>query len=381
MEEFYDLCLYIVDCYVQPNLIDFYKESFHTSLNETILLFLEYYILPHLNIDNDTILDVIEFSTQFYFDSIFIQRHNSHYCPTQDIESIIKHISSKPQPIQRTMEWYMFRHNMITASSASKAFGTTANINELICSKCSELDMNKYKLSLNTDGAMHWGVKYEPVSVEYYEYIHQTKISEYGCITHDTIPYLAASPDGINTIPDHHLYGRMLEIKNPYTREITGIPKDDYWVQCQLQMEVCQLDYCDFLETKFIEYESEESFNADGTFLKSEDDKFKGIIMYFANQETFLYEYLPFQSTYEDYVKWEEEMMEKHTNDMWIKTIYWKLEKVSCVLIQRNKEWLHVALTHLESIWNIIQVEKENGKWIERLPKKRINLQKEGSQL
>ena len=26
MEEFYDLCLYIIDCYVQTNLIDYYKE-------------------------------------------------------------------------------------------------------------------------------------------------------------------------------------------------------------------------------------------------------------------------------------------------------------------------------------------------------------------
>jgi len=45
-------------------------------------------------------------------------------------------------------------------------------------------------------------------------------------------------------------------------------------------------------------------------------------------------------------------------------------------LIERNKEWLQVALSHLESIWNIIQEEKENGKWIDRLPKKRIYLQK-----
>jgi putative phage-type endonuclease len=376
MEEFYDLCLYIIDCYVQANLIDYYKEQFHVSLSDNILLFLEYYILPHINIDDNIIFDVVEFSIQFYFESIFLQRHNCEYNQTQLIQPIIDHISSKPQPIQRTTEWYEFRHNMITASSAAKAFGTQSNINELICSKCCELDMNRYKPSMNTDGAMHWGVKYEPISVEYYEYVNKTKVSEYGCITHDIVPYLAASPDGINTIPDHLLYGRLLEIKNPYTREITGIPKDDYWVQCQLQMEVCGLDYCDFLETKFIEYESEEEFNEDGTFLKTEDDKFKGIIMYFVNKETYLYEYLPFQSSYEQYVKWEEEMMDKHTNDMWVKTIYWKLEKISCVLIERNKDWLKVALEHLDMIWNIIIEEKDNGKWVDRLPKKRPNLQK-----
>jgi putative phage-type endonuclease len=373
MEEFYDLCLYIIDCYVQDNLLDYYKEQFHSSLSDNILLFIEYYILPHFTIDDDILLDVVDFSISFYFESICIPRDHSTFELTQSITPIIEHILSKPQPIQRSEEWYRFRHYMITASSASKAFGSSSNINELICSKCGELDMNKYKPSFNTDGPMHWGVKYEPVSVEYYQYIHQTKISEFGCITHDTIPYLAASPDGINTEPDHVLYGRMLEIKNPYTRQITGIPKDEYWIQCQLQMEVCGLDYCDFLETKFVEYESEESFYEDGTFLKTHDDKFKGIIMYFVNHEQFLYEYLPFQSTQEQYLKWEEEMMEKHTNDMWIKTIYWKLDTISCVLIQRNKEWLNVALKQLDDVWNIIQEEKNNGKWIDRLPKKRIS--------
>ena len=46
-------------------------------------------------------------------------------------------------------------------------------------------------------------------------------------------------------------YGRLVEIKNIVNREITGIPKKEYWVQMQLQMEVTDLDECDFLETRF----------------------------------------------------------------------------------------------------------------------------------
>jgi hypothetical protein len=42
---------------------------------------------------------------------------------------------------------------------------------------------------------------------------------------------------------------------------------------------------------------------------------------------------------------------------------------------------LKVALEHLQGIWTIITEEKHNGKWIERLPKKRINLQKADNQL
>ena len=45
----------------------------------------------------------------------------------------------------------------------------------------------------------------------------------------------------------------MLEIKNIVNREINGIPKKEYWIQMQLQMEVCDLGECDFLETRFKE--------------------------------------------------------------------------------------------------------------------------------
>ena len=49
-------------------------------------------------------------------------------------------------------------------------------------------------------------------------------------------------------------YGYLLEIKNPVSRKLTGIPKLDYWVQMQQQMYVTKLPYCDFLETiiKFV---------------------------------------------------------------------------------------------------------------------------------
>ena len=44
--------------------------------------------------------------------------------------------------------------------------------------------------------------------------------------------------------------------KNPTTRKLSGTPKKEYWIQMQLQMEVWDLDECDFLETVFKEYET-----------------------------------------------------------------------------------------------------------------------------
>ena len=80
----------------------------------------------------------------------------------------------------------------------------------------------------------------------YYEKVYNTRLYEMGCMKHPTLAFLGASPDGINCLENHPLYGRMLEIKNPVSREITGVPKDEYWVQMQLQMEVANLDRCDF---------------------------------------------------------------------------------------------------------------------------------------
>ena len=113
---------------------------------------------------------------------------------------------------------------------------------------------------------MHHGNKYEDVSIMLYESLYKTKVKDYGCIQHDIYEFLGASPDGIVVDSNSSRYGRMLEIKNPTTREITGIPKEDYWIQMQLQMETCNLNECDFLETGFKEYNSQEDFMEDGTF-------------------------------------------------------------------------------------------------------------------
>ena len=49
----------------------------------------------------------------------------------------------------------------------------------------------------------------------------------------------------------------------------------------QLQMEVWDFNYVDFLETSFKEYENEEEFLNDGTFKKTKEGKLKGIILQF----------------------------------------------------------------------------------------------------
>ena len=237
--------------------------------------------------------------------------------------------------------------------------------------------MNDDKFSMvNVNSTFHWGQKYEPLSVQIYEHIYNTKIEDFGCIQHNTYKFLGASPDGINVDKNSNLYGRMLEIKNIVNREITGIPKKEYWIQTQLQMEVCDLDECDFLETKFTEYQNFSEFCNDGKE-KTLKDEFKGIIMYFSTKEGRpFYLYKPLQITdYTEIDNWEEQMIEKYESEqhnmLWIKNHYWKLEKLSCVLILRNRKWFQDNIAQLEKVWNIILKERETG-YEHRAPVKRV---------
>jgi hypothetical protein len=217
---------------------------------------------------------------------------------------------------------------------------------------------------------MHHGNKYEEVSIMYYEKKYNTKVKDYGCIKHDTYDFLGASPDGINVDNTSDRYGRMLEIKNPTTRELTGIPKEDYWIQMQLQMEVCNLNECDFLETVFKEYESREDFIQDGTFTYSNNDELKGVIMYFMKDGKPHYEYMPLYLSENEFETWEDDIMNKNSNLQWVTNLYWRLEDYSCILVLRNKLWFQYAIPKIENVWDIIKKERVSG-YEHRLPKKK----------
>lgn len=303
------------------------------------------------------------------------------------IEKKIQMLRDIPQPEQRTSEWYKFRWNLITASNAWKAFESQPAINQLIYEKCQPLkvinDEEEDIKMVNTNTPLHWGQKYEPLTVMMYERDFQTKVEDFGCIQHPKYKFIGASPDGIIVNKESERYGRMLEIKNVVSRDINGIPKKEYWIQMQLQMEVCDLDECDFLETKFTEYPDEQAFmndtlkenlvndNAgngpDQNLTISLDNKTKGIILYFHTKEGKpFYKYKPLDIIKETEIKiWEETELEKYEsapyNYTFLKFIYWKLEKLSCVLVLRNKEWFKNNIGQLEKVWKIIEEERVSG--------------------
>jgi len=363
---------------ITDNILKYSNPSFYEKLVDTIFeIFFEEWLTYGLVTDDDAdeIHDIMCCMTEDFFD-IFENEYpkRSDICTTNTISQLchndilnfteqIEKIRNYYQPKQRTLEWYEYRHNLITASSAHKILGSTALTNSFIYEKCKPFAL--HSMNYFTKNARQWGNIYEPLTIKIYEDRFHTKVEDFGCIQHQTHSFLGASPDGINVEPNSERYGRMIEVKNIYNRDITSIPKEEYWVQMQIQMETCDLNECDFIETRFKEYSDEFEFYND------DSQEHKGVILCFINktrnigeQIKPIYEYIPLDVP-----------LDKSTVDMWVNdnrtkyrethtlysTDYWYLDEFSCILVKRNRNWFNSALPKIEETWKIIEVERVVG--------------------
>tara|TARA_B100001287_G_scaffold114254_1_gene96135 strand:+ start:506 stop:1816 length:1311 start_codon:yes stop_codon:yes gene_type:complete len=377
-QDYYDLkeTIWIfIDDHIKNNITIYKDKHFNDILRDNIYesMFCCYYEIFNqleLKINIDELIEEI-IQTYFIVNNNPRSYKNTfiHHLPNvEKIDKLLKYYEKQEQPDQRTDEWYKFRYMGLTASTIYKAIDSQANKNSLIYEKCQPIKIRSNSVNINS--AFHNGHKYEPLSIMLYESWYDTQVGEFGCIKHKDHDFLRASPDGINIKRDNPRYGRALEIKNPVSRQLTGIPKKEYWVQMQLQMEVWDLDECDFFETIFQEYETEEDFlNAGSQFNKTKNNKHKGVIIMFNDGEKPLYEYCPVNYNKEQFDKWYDEIMELHENHSWINNIYWYLQDYSCVLCPRNKKWFNAVFPELQELWNTILNERKTG-YDHRKPRK-----------
>ena len=147
-------------------------------------------------------------------------------------------------------------------------------------------------------------------------------------------------------------------------------------------METCDLDECDFVETRFKEYDKEEQFYLD------QSREYRGIILHFIerpplliNEETKLsnipyYVYMPLnipitQDTISDWINTQK--LDKYKEHKVLFAVkYWYLDEISCVLIPRNRLWFNTAVSKIKDTWNIILKERTDG-YEHRASKKRQN--------
>ena len=367
------LIKYVCNEYVDEELVQYFKTGFTgtavQSISEMCSIALEGLSLDDLYVE-DILADVLE---KRGIKARVVPRFL--YTPLTNIKnaSSIQRLNEAPDLGQRTNAWYLMRHNLLTATAIAHLFTTVAKCNEVIFEKCQPLNTTPY--SISTLDARHWGVRYEPVSRTIYEHMYKTKVKEYSCIQHPVYPFIGASPDGINILErNKKQYGRLIEIKNVVSREITGDPLDDYWIQMQIQMEVCDLDVCDFVETRIKEFATEELFYA-------ERDKhdYCGIVLHFVGLLDPMvnhYEYAPLHSGHFFHRSEVDAYLKRYTHKFRHRykaqnVLYWYLEEISCVVVERNRPWFQAALPRIESVWNTIVEERSTGAWTLRAPSKR----------
>jgi len=266
----------------------------------------------------------------------------------------VQTLRAKIQPAQRSVDWYNLRNTRITASEIAscltntreicQAYAEEFGINDLkydnkclshfdtredyIIKKCkSFFGENVFRDSVFT----LFGKKYEAIATRLYRRKYNTDVIEFGLLPHPRLKWLGASPDGIT--PD----GVMLEIKCPYSRKINGRVPIHYWCQMMCQLEVADLDRCDFLECEIKELETEQNF------LECTVEE-RGILMNRVsepdNSET-KYIYPPDNlDTPSEFIEWSKKMKESEPN---LEVCYWMITKWNVIEVKRRKDWFELV--------------------------------------
>jgi putative phage-type endonuclease len=104
--------------------------------------------------------------------------------------------------------------------------------------------VKKKVLSLKWAGnaATAHGTALEPLVRDLYDERTGRKSHEIGLVQHRKYPWLGASPDGVTED------GLLIEIKCPLTRKIEAKVPKHYLPQVQLQLEITDLEECDFVQ-------------------------------------------------------------------------------------------------------------------------------------
>ena len=355
---------------ISNNPVD--NNTFYNDDENNILVDLIYHIFEQFNDINGNIIDDIKcYIEELLLHHIKVEEPIYSTSQLKYLQDKLIFLENIPQPEQRTPEWYTFRNNRLTASDL---YHITSNSEKKI------IDIVKKKFGFESNympgAAILHGIKFEPVATKIYEDRSKVQITEFGCLPHSNIPFFGASPDGICSINsiNKNLVGRMLEIKCPKSRPITGIIPPVYFAQVQGQLEVCDLEYCDFLECELREYESKEQFFSDtnkSNNLLRENGNEKGIIIEVYNTELkktiYFYNYDKF-NTIEEFKMWEEKIIDDILENSiyeYNTTTFWKLNIFNVVLVKRNRNWFTNNYIKIYNFWKQVLDARKNNTYVQ----------------
>jgi len=284
-------------------------------------------------------------------------------------EMKVKAIQQAPQIPQRSEEWFKHFGKVLTASEFSALFTNTKRRRDLVLSKVHPAtESSTFQHACPTEGmtALGWGIRFEPVVKQLIEHRDKCKLFEPGRLYHRTNTHLAASPDGlIAEASNPEQLGRLVEIKCPYSRTIGGEIPSDYWVQMQIQMEVADIDECEYIEVELLSRKSNQPQPIDlsGT-------TYQGIVYLLKKQ---VEEGKPFDFRY---VYGEIDSLDSQEQPEFpdgyecIERIPWGLKRWHRKVVSRDRIWYESTKSWQESFWNDVESVKQGQDIQQPLSKK-----------
>lgn len=278
----------------------------------------------------------------------------------EDRVANIQRLLTTPQIEQRTDAWYQDALGLLSASQFNTILKAGRTRGHLVLQKAAKepIDQSQRRTVVLTQdiNPFTWGIRFEPVVKQIYQALTGTHVAELGRLRHLTNTHLAASPDGMVVEGPPIRLGRFVEFKAPVTRKITSIVPEDYLAQMQIQMEVGQVEECDYLEIKF---ESQYGLKSPPATIPSANPSllpkwFYGHIYLIGSLETcepVRYEYSPLNDT-----EWKPVL---DTTEIIIECIPWWTTTWFLTTVGRSRQWFASVQPAMKSFWDDVEKAKQ----------------------
>ena len=175
---------------------------------------------------------------------------------------VVERLPTAPQTPQKSAAWHAESREMLSGHEFGAVIGGgPAEYINALAKKCAkqlvinegeELYESQITFVTPPEGLspFKWGWRFEPVARDLFAACFADGVGNVydglGRVRHPTLPRLGASPDGLITRGSR--CGRLVELKCPITRELDNTIPMRYWIQMQLQAEVCDVDAVEYFE-------------------------------------------------------------------------------------------------------------------------------------
>lgn len=297
--------------------------------------------------------------------------------------AVVQRLLALPQTAQKTAAWYSESRNLLTGHEfATVVYGKGKTREDVVVRKCvPEFILENedttvesrivYKSPLTP---FQWGWRYESVIRDIFEQeIAGGKVVDtLGRIRHPSLPRLAASPDGL--VLEGPKEGRLVEIKAPISRTLTGIIPEDYYCQMQLQAEVTDVDAVEYIEVRFgtrDQYASDVEFINPASIKKPAFHKM-GVILVVGNKEnatSWVYQYSAIRQISEENLAFCKSWVPEGISESQIlERSIWRIKDIWHTTVPRNKDWWRaVGYPAYRRFWVEVDEARSEGRFKSKL--------------